>query len=77
MLPNLIPGQVISFVYSDKPKGADNMLKIREASKELGVSISWLDKMISHGLIKIIWMGGVRRIDDEELDRIKREGIKI
>jgi len=53
------------------------MLKIREASKELGVSISWLDKMISHGLIKIIWMGGVRRIDDEELDRIKREGIKI
>jgi len=53
------------------------MLKIKEAAKELDVSISWLDKMISQKLIKIIWMGGVRRIDDDEIERIKRDGIQI
>ena len=53
------------------------MLKIKEAAKELDVSISWLDKMISQNLIKIIWMGGVRRIDEKELSRIKREGVRI
>jgi len=53
------------------------VLKIKEAAEELSVSVSWLDKMISHGLIKIIWMGGVRRIDDDEIARIKRDGIKI
>ena len=53
------------------------MLKIKEAAEELNVSISWLDKMINQKLIKIIWMGGVRRIDDDELARIKREGVRI
>ena len=53
------------------------MLKIKEAAKELDVSMSWLDKMINQKLIKVIWMGGVRRIDDDELSRIKREGVRI
>ena len=53
------------------------MLKIKEAAKELNVSMSWMDKMINQKLIKIIWMGGVRRIDDDELSRIKCEGVKI
>ncbi len=53
------------------------MLKIKEAAEELNVSISWLDKMISMELIKIIWLGGVRRIDDEEISRIKSEGVRI
>jgi len=53
------------------------MLKIKEAAKELDVSISWLDKMISMDLIKIIWLGGVRRIDDDEISRIKSEGVRI
>ena len=53
------------------------MLKIKDAAKELSVSVSWMDKMISAEKIKVIWFGGVRRIDDEEIDRIKREGIKI
>ena len=53
------------------------MLKIKEAAKELDVSISWLDKMIGMDLIRVIWMGGVRRIDDDEIARIKRDGIKI
>jgi len=33
--------------------------------------------MISMELIKIIWLGGVRRIDDEEISRIKSEGVRI
>ena len=53
------------------------MLKIKEAAEELNVSISWLDKMISQKLIKIIWLGGVRRIDDDEISRIKSEGVRI
>ena len=53
------------------------MLKIKEAAEELNVSISWLDKMIGQKLIKIIWMGGVRRIDDDEISRIKSEGVRI
>ena len=53
------------------------MLKVKEAAKELNVSMSWMDKMISREQIKIIWMGGVRRIDDKEILRIKREGVRI
>ena len=53
------------------------MLKVKEAAEELKVSISWMDKMIAQELIKVIWMGGVRRIDDDELSRIKREGVRI
>ena len=30
------------------------MLKVKEAAKELDVSVSWLDKMINQKLIKII-----------------------
>ena len=53
------------------------MLKIKEAAEELSVSVSWLDKMIGMDLIKIIWLGGVRRIDDDEISRIKSEGVRI
>ena len=53
------------------------MLKVKEAAKELKVSISWLDKMISMGLIKVVWFGGVRRIPEDEIARIKKDGIKI
>jgi len=60
-----------------KKRRREPMLKIKEAAKELDVSVSWLDKMISLDLIKVIWLGGVRRIDDDEIARIKRDGIKI
>ena len=53
------------------------MLKIKEAAEVLSVSVSWLDKMISQEKIKIIWMGGVRRIPEEEIQRIQRDGVKI
>jgi len=58
-------------------KENDNMLKIKEAMEELNVSASWMDKMISLNLIKIVWFGGVRRVPEEEIERIKREGVKI
>lgn len=53
------------------------MLKIKEAAEELKVSVSWLDKMIREDRINVVWLGGVRRITDDEIERIKTEGIKI
>jgi excisionase family DNA binding protein len=52
------------------------MKKLKEAAEILNVSESWLDKKIREGLISVIWLGGVRRISDEELERIQREGVK-
>jgi|GEM_PF-3487720 len=52
------------------------MLKIKEVAKELGVSISWLDKYIKAGKIEVVWLGGVRRVSDEEVGRIRHEGIE-
>ena len=53
------------------------MLKIKEAAEELNVSISWLDKMIREDRINVVWFGGVRRVSDEEIERIKTKGIDI
>ena len=53
------------------------MLKVKEAAKELDVSLSWLDKYIKAGKINAVWFGGVRRITDEEIERIKMEGVKV
>ena len=53
------------------------MLKVKEATKELDVSLSWLDKYIKAGKIRIVWMGGVRRVSDDEIERIKMEGVKV
>ena len=53
------------------------MLKVKEAAKELDVSMSWLDKMIREDRIKVVWFGGVRRVSDEEMERIKVEGVDI
>ena len=33
---------------------SNKMLKVKEAAKELNVSMSWMDKMINQKLIKII-----------------------
>ncbi len=53
------------------------MMRLREAAKALDVSISWLDKMVREGKIEVIWLGGVRRISEDEIDRIENEGVKI
>ena len=53
------------------------MLKVKEAAKELNVSLSWLDKYIKAGEIDVVWLGGVRRVSDEEIERIKVEGVGI
>lgn len=53
------------------------MKKVKDVAAELDVSESWMEKMIKLGLINVIWLGGVRRIPEEEIERIKREGIDI
>ena len=53
------------------------MLRVKEAAELLDVSESWMDKAIKADAIKVIWLGGVRRISDEEIERIKTEGVKI
>ena len=53
------------------------MKRLNEVAKELDVSMSWLEKYIKAGEIEVVWFGGVRRVSDEEIERIKREGIDI
>ena len=51
------------------------MLRLKDAAKELDVSMSFLDKYIKNGKIEVVWLGGVRRLSDKEMNRIKREGV--
>ena len=53
------------------------MKRLNEVAKELDVSMSWLEKYIKAGEIEVVWFGGVRRISDKEIERIKTEGIDI
>jgi len=53
------------------------MLRLKEAAKKLDVSISWLNKMIDRKFIKVVWFGGVRRVSEDEIERIQREGIEL
>ena len=52
------------------------MYKLAEAAKELNVSESWLDKKIREGKVAVVWLGGVRRITEDEIERIKIDGVK-
>lgn len=52
------------------------MKKLHEVADELGVSWSWLDKQVRAGKVKCVWLGGVRRIREEEVERIRREGVR-
>ena len=53
------------------------MMRLKEAAEALGMSESWLDKAIRAGSVRAVWFGGVRMISEEEIDRIKKEGVKI
>jgi len=53
------------------------MYKLKEAAKILDVSMSFLNKYIKSGQIKVIWIGGVRRISEGEIERIKKEGVPV
>ena len=53
------------------------MKRLQQVAEELDVSISWLDKMIREDRINVVWFGGVRRVSDEEIERIKTKGIDI
>ena len=52
------------------------MYKLSEAAIILHVSESWIDKKIREGKIKAVWLGGVRRIAESEIERITKEGVK-
>lgn len=52
------------------------MKTIQDIMDELQVGKSWVEQRIKEGKIKIIWFGGIRRISNEEFERIKNEGVK-
>lgn len=52
------------------------MFDLKEAAKILGVSYPWLDRRVRTGGVKIVHLGGKRSISIEEIDRIKKEGVK-
>ena len=58
----------------------DNMLKgvkmlsINEVAKELKVCYLTIARHLNNGTIKGVKIGGVWRIDEKELERIKQEG---
>jgi excisionase family DNA binding protein len=52
------------------------MYKLKEIREILRISPSFVDKMIKEGKINIVWFGRTRRVSEEELERIKKEGIR-
>ena len=59
-----------------KKMNEKKLYDINEAAEEIGMSWSWLDKKIRDGKVKVIWMGGVRKISYNELVRITVDGIE-
>ena len=53
------------------------MMRLKEAAEALGMSESWLDKAIRARSIQVVWFGGIRMISEDEIERIKKEGVKI
>lgn len=52
------------------------MYKIKEVAKILKVSEKWLYEKIREGKIKPVNLGGNIRVSEDELNRIKTEGIE-
>ena len=53
------------------------MLDMYEASKALGIHYNTLRKYRELGLIKYIRMGKSYKFSEEEIERVKREGITL
>ena len=51
-------------------------LSIKEVAAELDMSYSWTDKAARKGLIRFVWIGGVRKVPRDEILRIKKEGVE-
>jgi excisionase family DNA binding protein len=52
------------------------LYSIKEASDLLGMSESWLDKKIREKAINVVWLGGIRKISEDEIKRITKKGVK-
>ena len=52
------------------------MYPLKDVAKALSVSYQWLDRRARDGRISIVWLGGKRMITANELERIKKEGVK-
>ena len=51
------------------------LLGFKEAEKELGVSHWMLRRKAAEGVLKTVYIGRRRLISEEEISRIKREGL--
>ena len=50
------------------------MLTVKEIAKELGVHQNTIFRHLNNGNIKGVKIGGVWRVDEKELEKIKKEG---
>lgn len=50
---------------------------LREVSEVLGLHYNTVLKYVSLGLIRAIKIGKAYRVSEEEIERIKREGISV
>ena len=56
-------------------KGNDRLTyRMGEASAMLGISRWTLDRLIKDGKVGIVWLGSLRVIPAEELERVVRQG---
>ena len=52
------------------------LYKMKAAAKILGVSFRWLDQKVRADEVKAVQLGRDRAIAIEEIERIKKEGVK-
>ncbi len=52
------------------------MYTLQEVADEIRMKWSWVDKKVRTGKIAVVKMGGTRLINEDELERIKTEGVK-
>lgn len=53
------------------------MVTLREAAKELRVCYNTMLKYVSSGAIHAVKIGRTYRVSEEEIERVKREGVNI
>ena len=53
------------------------MVTLREAAKELRVCYNTMLKYVSSGAIHAVKIGRTYRVSEEEIERVKREGVNL
>lgn len=52
-------------------------MRIKEAAEALGMSVGWMYKYVKHGAINATWRGDVLDISEDEIARVKNEGVSL